>query len=632
MAREQKDETSSAEKEELLSDLDARVLQSMLRDEKVDVRTEEGIRKLLERGTAKNASGATGVDSLAGDTAPDSSNDDLSSEFSSTVIKTLTNTKLWRKVSAQANDLLETVGIWVQNKIEQDVKVLAALGLFAWDRAVRDVARALPEAGQTSRRVLLLMNSSSYQQMEEGDKSMESVRRRMEDLNRPSEEIREVTRSILEILSGDRRAASDRRRILRTAAPAGTINSGERIRRAYKQRKLIERQGRDVTRIPGAVVDTAYELKQELKAEANLPGYRTAGIRNAIGAGVAETNRLLREVKEGARLAAAKKKALRLKDARSTAKSMRDDVVEGLRLERKAVAERLRMCIKEPENTWLREDVILSSEKQVNFDQDALREVVTAMMFVRDEIESQDDEEQPYEALMENLASIHRSLESIRGRAAAATSYKIAEAFWDVAIGAYDNNNEVTPVLLRLDEIDQLMTDTAEIDTDEEIEFAVSSSATPFFSASKEPFARAASPGGESVVVDFVDVVPEAFVRDVPGSSTQVPHIEDGFAGDGLVAEIVSDEVFDDAVGVSQGIMNAGEVDENKQPNELVLYSLRALDVAFFVVEKTYTVVIPKSMLIAQTASRRILEVQESGKGSKGWKPMRNAADAKGRY
>jgi hypothetical protein len=254
------------------------------------------------------------------------------------------------------------------------------------------------------------------------------------------------------------------------------------------------------------------------------------------------------------------------------------------------------------------------------------------MMLVRDDIEANDTETQPYESLMEDLESIRGSLESIRGRAVAATSYNIAEALWEVVIGAYDNN-EVSPILLRLDEIDDLMTSTADADIDEDVEFDVPSPSAPFFSTTEETAARTVSSGSESRVENFLDVIPEAVVRDVTGPTSQVSRDDEEFVKTGLLAEIVSDEDFDGAVGVSRRVGDAGdEVHENKEPSELVLYSLRALDIAFFVVEKTYTVVIPKSMLIAQTASRRFHEVQESGKGSKGWKPVRNAANAKGRY
>lgn len=593
------------------------MLQTILREGKVDLDTEDDIRKLLERGTVKTTTTTT-----IGPESPDADDD---SEFSSTVVKTLTDTKLWKKVSAHASDWFETISIWVANKVEQDVKVLAALGLFAWERAVRDVARALPEAGQTGRKIMLLSNSSSYQEPS-------PVRAVLEDMNKPSEEILQVTRSILDILSGEKRTDLDRG--LRTAAPAGTINSGERIRRAYKQRKFLERQSRDVARIPGAVVDTAFELKRELAAEKSRPGYKTANIRNAIGAGVSETSRLLQEVKEGARLAAAKKKTLRLKQAQATAKSLRDDIVDELRKERTAIAQRLRSCIKEPENTWLREEVVLASEARISFDQNSLRDVVMSMMLVRDDIESNEEVQEGYEQLVAELKSIRRSLEGIRGRAISATSPAIAEALWDAVIGSQQDAESV-PLILKLDEIEKVMQETSDIESINPADFDTADlqSTTDFFAS---PSIVEEGHNTNTATFEFVDVAPEAVVTSAYSSFT--PTMKEAYGSDdyiasGLMAELVSDDEFADAVGSSRQVLAVGEDDDKaEQENVVMLYTLRLLDIVFFVLEKTFTVAIPKSILVAETFSRRLTEVNQGGKGTAGWQQIRNLADPKGRY
>lgn len=91
-------------KEVPLTDVDSRVLHSMLQDSKLDLGTEDDVRKLLERGVVKTAVSPDQVDATE---------DEDESEYSSTFIKTLSDTKLWRKMSAQASDVLETVSIWV---------------------------------------------------------------------------------------------------------------------------------------------------------------------------------------------------------------------------------------------------------------------------------------------------------------------------------------------------------------------------------------------------------------------------------------------------------------------------------------------------------------------------------------
>jgi len=204
----------------------------MLQDSKLDLQSEDDIRKLLERGTVKTTKSQTSK-----------TDDDDNSFYASTVLKTLTDTRLWKRVSAQATDVLESVSIWVTNKVENDVKVLAALGLFAWDRAVRDVGRALPAAGTSAKRIFLLTNTSAYEEPQAPKPSIE------EEMNRPADEIKSVSRAIFDILSGERMSAD---RGLRTAAPAGTVNAAERQRRAYNQRRKLDKQEKEVSRVAGA--------------------------------------------------------------------------------------------------------------------------------------------------------------------------------------------------------------------------------------------------------------------------------------------------------------------------------------------------------------------------------------------
>ena len=64
-------------------------------------------------------------------------------------------------------------------------------------------------------------------------------------------------------------------------------------------------------------MDSAWELRRELKAEFNKPGYKTKPIRNAIEAGITGTGNLLKSVREQAKLSAAQRKEERgLKQAR----------------------------------------------------------------------------------------------------------------------------------------------------------------------------------------------------------------------------------------------------------------------------------------------------------------------------
>jgi hypothetical protein len=266
--------SSAPPEEEAISDLDTRVLQSMLQDGALDLESEDDMKKLLERGVApKEADRMKQRD------------DESDSEYASRAISTLADTKLWKALQAKADDYFETASIYVANRIERDTKLLASIGIFAWERAVRDVARALPAAstsgvGRAVRTATKqLQSSSSFSDVQEAikasaasakepkeERSLEDVNL-YEEFNTPLDEIRSVTKSIRDILSGDASTSAPQRG-LRSAAPAGEKTRTERQQRAYQKRKqtVLKREkevGVDVRRVTGTFVDAAWEVKQD---------------------------------------------------------------------------------------------------------------------------------------------------------------------------------------------------------------------------------------------------------------------------------------------------------------------------------------------------------------------------------
>ena len=109
--------------------------------------------------------------------------------------------------------------------------------------------------------------------------------------------------------------------------------------------------------------------------------------------------------------------------------------------------------------------------------------------------------------------------------------------------------------------------------------------------------------------------------------------VDDGIdaAGAGLIAEIVTDDDFDRAFGEAKVAVEVNEAEEEKEDNILVQVLLRSLDVTFFLLEKIVAG-IPGAIERSQTALTRFAEVNRDGRGTKGWKPVKNLADTKGRY
>jgi hypothetical protein len=614
--------------EETLSDVDTRVLRALLQEKKLNLDTEEDVRKLLERGTVK--------------TVPKKPVPEVDeSEFSSTILKTLTNTKLWQKISAQAEMTLESVSLWVSNKIEQDVKVIAALGLFAWDRVTRDVARALPAASSAAQNQLfLLANRSSYIaaviDMQNGTATV--VRDFREELNRPQDEIQSVTRELFAILSGERtRYTPSSQRGLRSLAPAGTASSAERQRRALQRKQEAVAKRKNIAQYPGRVVDTAWELRRELKAESNVPGYKTEPIRSAIAAGVTATGNLLNGVRERARLSAVEQKELFLKsqpqvlDDVSSAAVERDPTkptiqevnlvsetqmenqnlaterfLVDIRVERRRIVKQLSACIDRPDTTWLTREVVESLENLDFISSPAMQDCFTKMILLRDEIDNPVHDVSILDDSVQDLIALRTAIDYLCTYTASEVSDLIAE---EIRLELFGRDYE--SLILRLKE---------------EVEFLQNSLA-----GEGAPSVVAAPAEVFDVIPDavFIDVIPDAFMMDV---HERMEGMEDGVDA-GLMAEIVSDDDFESAVSDAKKVFEVAVDDTKKEePNLFFILILRSLDVLFFVTEKAVTVVVPGSIVVVRTAWARLDEMNSSGMGSEGWKKLGNIADAKGRY
>lgn len=496
----------------------------------------------------------------------------------------------------------------------------------------------------------------------------------MEEMNRPSDEIKSVTRAVADILKGGGTRGSGagptKNRGLRTAAPAGSgAAAAERQRRAYTQRKQMRKQERDVTRVPGNLVDTAWELQRELKSEKSPAGYKSAGFRNAIEAGVVGTGNFLQGVRREAQLSAAKRqeqRRLELQGGQSTKAgpflSNRDALRQELLEERSRITERLQACIEEPENTWLRQDLIGSSVG-VQFDDAALRDIVSMMILVRNDLSSDEAvvEEETAESVIEQLRVLRGTIEQLRARSAEAVSYEVADALRDDLLGLGGEADAEFPLIMRLEEAEESLLIADEVQFVEpmeafvEEEEDVDDGPLPWFAQSqnkRDHGAEVSQPrpstrAQETVLTaDVIEVVPEVVMRSSAVESGIIGEPHEGAdtvivdadeldaAGIGLIAELVTDDDFDVAVGQRTAATSVldGEEDEEQEENLLVKFSLRSVDVALFVLEKSVTVGIPRLIETSKTVSLRLDEVNRSGMGSKGWKSIRNTIPGSQRY
>jgi hypothetical protein len=692
----------------------------MLQDGALDLETEESMKKLLERGVAPKS-------------APRSQpeNDASDSEFSSRVIQTLTDTKLWKALQAKANDVLESAKIYISNRVERDAKLLASIGIFAWERAVRDTARALPAAGSSSAAVgravriaaRQLGNSSSFNEMQEAlRQSAASVREQKrsledldlyEELNTPLDEIKSVTQSILNILKGDAVSSATSQRGLKSAAPAGNSMRSERQQRAYQKRKQTvlkweKESGINVGRVAGGFADAAWQVRRELTAETSRPGYKTETIRTAIAAGAGTTSRVITAAREGDSRtlrnilfgSRAKEQLLELEEASPAMDELEMPplpelpeippepslVLPELSLpvelldEQASVVSRLKFCIERPEETWLTPDVLSTLESPI--DSEMLREVVTAMICSRDDLEVVEVPKTVYE-LVENLRKVKNDIDMVDSLAAAAAGIQVASKLSNTLYGS-DPNDGIQPTLLALDEIQEsylrevddatreaqaayeaAVTERETViqewerifDEREEIiqrvkdmveprgvaanEKAAKSLEEPVLRDSHRPFYSKVTeePQSTSVAVEAapIDVAYEKAASDLKSFSSVATNFEVVLEDDEIqssFAEVINEEEYDSIIGETFRTVTSVSLDDEEEDerNILAQLTLRSLDIVFAAIEKSLFVVLPGILKVVDTASRRVDGVSRGGLGKFGWTRIVNTERGSKRY
>jgi len=324
-----KNNNNDDDDDDLISEMDARVLQSMLRDNKLDLEQSSNMKKLLERGVRKDKDDDEDDEQ---EKKKKDKNDDDDDGYSSQVLKTLANTKFWKAFKRNAGEALESLTISVTNEIEKSAKVLVGLGFIAWDRAKQDVARALPSASTKPkpRQVFQLGETSSYVDQEQPTAEEQEAATRAQrakslrqEFTTPADEISAVTDEISSIFKranrqvAQKEQARDKSKDTRnpffaafveeqtvrgsgsndgaetTAAYTGSTLSttasrgNARLQSAFKKTqktKLAQQKENPASRanrLASAAIDSAYQVQKEIQSEENVPGYKTKELRES---------------------------------------------------------------------------------------------------------------------------------------------------------------------------------------------------------------------------------------------------------------------------------------------------------------------------------------------------------------
>jgi nucleoid DNA-binding protein len=313
----------TTKEEDLISETDARVLQSMLRDSnKLDLEQASNMKKLLERGVKKDE------DDEGSEKEKEVDDDSEDQTYSSQVIKTLADTKFWKAFKRNAGEVFESVAIAATNQLEKSAKVLVGLGFFAWERAKQDAARALPTGGSASipkpKQIFTMSDKSSFVEeppTKENENLSAAARQQSlrQQFTTPGDEISAVSVEISKIFrQADQSVKMDKSKDMKnpffaafierkelseskasSSAATGdnspfyassqlqsTANRGSgRLDSAFKRKqktqlaKEKENIAKKSNRLVSGAIDSAYQLNKEITSETSVPGYKTKELR-----------------------------------------------------------------------------------------------------------------------------------------------------------------------------------------------------------------------------------------------------------------------------------------------------------------------------------------------------------------
>jgi hypothetical protein len=619
--------------EDLLTDLDARVLQSLLQDStnKLDLQQEENMKKLLERG----------IKSKQKVESPIKRKEDEPSDYSSKVIKTLANTKLWRALTRNAQDFVESAKIAIANRVERDAKLITSLGIFALDRALQDVSRALPSATSFAKKqnMFQLSDKSSYQASNESSDKMVDLRK---EFSTPQDEIKIVTAEIKEILERADQQVTQRSpssvnakltssaSSLKSTARRGTARLSQAYQRQQKTKLAREKENiaQKAPRLVTNVIDSAYQVKRELQIEPNQPGYKTKRLREAT----ATTAKLLASA---ARAGASsfllkqdekKKGSNQLPSSVETAASSLsgiapprppmevDVVVPPLSTDGESKTQRDTA----PDASTMRTSAAYSASQTSNDDSSSPSIFVTS-----DPVDFLDGE--PYFAFKRGPKPSYTERRTLTPSQILQDQMQTFTTDPETSY-VYDQVNQDAPEMVSTvaESTTQLDVITAEIlkSTDGVIE------------------------GIDPGTIDAFAIVGDNTELESPGDYlfTGYGYAEDATALKDedlrhlrqVTAEVISEEDFESVFGQAKAVDNLGEFDgdddtEEEQPNLLVLLTLRSLDVVFLVVEKA-VLLIPDLLALTTRVTTRVGEINREGMGQIGWEPLNTKIRGSKRY
>ena len=668
-----------------ISDTDARVLESILREGKMDSndvgearRLLEGPRRMEEKIIDSDDNGNVSSSSSVRDRAQKRIDERDQKKYNSQFVGAVSDNAFWNSLKAKAVEIMDSVSIYIENRIERDAGIFAAVGIFAVDRIRRDVGRALPAAGRAARTLLLSSNSTYAERLVDRPMfALPSERSEAEnrespynnDGSTPADEIREVIAAIRDILRdappSSSSSSTSRRRTVRSFAPAGTSQMAERQRLAYDSRKKTvlrrEREGidRKFSRALGSVTDATWEFQREMQTDVGREaGYRSLGARKALAVGAA---RLLEAGRESSkRLLSSSSRDRRRNNLLGSASTSRSsDAVDISPVEEKEIIAKvmeetdmhryatdgllspnsfyeekqrliasLESCLSQPSETWLTKDVVAQAVRSgIALDGSVLRDVIAYMVTFRDQLQREREEiineqiDLTVDYVQRDLRRMKQAVDSVASLAITAAGATAAGMLKEELEGFVLSDSLDDIIEIELERMEQLLADMV-VAVEEDMQWSRTQRYEEVVIEPDVASKRKASVGKTGHNFGYFTEV-EAVSTPARAAFIHKDTLDQDGQDPSSRVEVVSDSEYSEYEQQFKYAVYEEEVDANNPENPALDFVLRVVDAVFFIGEKLFFVILPDLLAVCARAKPKYDEAHKR-QSSDGWKPLKN--------
>ncbi len=309
--------------------------------------------------------------------------------------------------------------------------------------------------------------------------------------------------------------------------------------------------------------------------------------------------------------------------------------------EKRRLVASLESCLSEPSKTWLTKDVVAQAVRSgISLDGTVLREVIATMVSLRDQLQREIDDivnervDLKIEFIQTELRRMKQMVDSVASLAVLAAGGSAADLLKEELEGFVLSDSLDDVIEVELERMEQLLADiVAEREAEMQWsrkqrykEVAVEPVVSTKFSGTRKSSVKNSRYNSETFTE--VEVVAAHDRAAFSYESAFNQDSQDPYQSPSRV-EVVSDTEYSEYEQqfkyVQSNISGEGvDASDVIQENPALDFVLRVLDGVFFVGEKLFLGLLPDLIAVSAKVSYRYNEAQKRGRGSVGWKPMKN--------